>query len=134
MSFTLSIVTPKGVYFKDEVESLTIKLTSGYRTILAHHAPLIGALSYAPMHFVKDGQIHHFAVHGGAISIHDNVVSVIVNAIERKEDIDIERARSALKRAEERLQNKKIDMNIDVKRAELALARAISRIKTYELD
>lgn len=134
MSFTLSIVTPKGVYFKGEVESLTIKLTSGYRTILSNHAPLIGALSYAPMHFVKDGKTQYFAIHGGAISIHDNTISVIVNAIERKEDIDIERAKQAKKRAEERLQNKKIDINIDVKRAELALARAMSRIKTYEGD
>ena len=133
MSFLLKIVTPKGKYFEGEVDSLTIKLTSGYRTFLSHHAPLIGALAYAPMHYVKDGQTHYFAIHGGAISVKDNSVSVIVNGIENKKDIDVNRAKEAKKRAEERLKNKN-DINIDVKRAELALARAISRIKTYEGD
>ena len=56
MSFTLAIISPKGVYFEKEVESLTVKLTSGYRTILSHHAPLIGALAYAPMHIVENGK------------------------------------------------------------------------------
>lgn len=132
MSFVLSIVTPKGVYFKDEVESLTIKLTSGYRTFLSHHADLIGALDYAPMHFVKDGKTEYYAIHGGAISVHNNQINVIVNAIERKDEIDLERAKAAKLRAEERLNNK--DVNIDVKRARLALLRAISRIKTAELN
>lgn len=131
MSFKLAIISPKGVYFKDEVDSLTVKLTSGYRTILAHHIPLIGALAYAPMHFAKGAKVEHFALHGGAISVKDNKVSLIVNGIEAKKDIDIERAKEAKKRAEKRLDNKD-DINIDVERARHALLRAIARIKTYE--
>ena len=48
MTFRLVIVSPRGTYFDDQVESLTIKLSSGYRTLLARHAPLIGSLAYAP--------------------------------------------------------------------------------------
>ena len=131
MSFRLIIVSPKGVYLDKEVESLTVKLTSGYRTILSHHANLIGALDYAPMHFVEAGKTHYYAIHGGAISIKDNKVSLIVNAVEAKRDIDISRAKDAKARAEERL-SKKDDINLDVKRAQLALSRALARIKTYE--
>ena len=131
MSFKLAVISPKGIYFEKEVESLTVKLTSGYRTILSHHADLIGALAYAPMHIVENGKTKYFAIHGGAISIKDNKVSLIVNAVEAKEDIDVDRARAAKGRAEERL-NKKEDVNIDVKRAELALRRALTRIKTYD--
>ena len=132
MSFKLAIISPKGIYLEKDVESLTVKLTSGYRTILSHHAPLIGALAYAPMHFVENGKVKYFALHGGAISIKENKVTLIVNAVEAKEDIDLNRAKEAKKRAEERLSKKDDDINIDVKRAQLALTRALTRIKTYE--
>lgn len=130
MSFKVEIITPKGMYASKDVESLTLKLTSGYRTILSGHAPLIGSLHYAPMHFVENGKTYHFALHGGAINVTKEKVVLIVNAIEAVEDIDIERARKAKERAEKRLKEK--DINLDVKRAELALLRAIARIDTYE--
>lgn len=132
MSFKLAVISPEGIYFEKEVDSLTVKLTSGYRTILSKHAPLIGALAYAPMHIVEKGKTEYYAIHGGAISVKDNEVTLIVNSVEHKNEIDLERAKAAKSRAEERL-SKKDDINIDVKRAELALARAIARIKTTEL-
>lgn len=129
MSFPLRIVTPRGLYFEGEVESLTIKLSSGYRTFLKGHIPLIGALEYAPMHYVRNGKSEFFAVHGGAINVEKDKITVITNAIEAKSDIDINRARAAKERAEERL--KSTDPNIDMKRAKVALLRALARIKTY---
>ena len=127
MGFSLQIITPRGVYFNQEVQSLTIKLSSGYRTILSGHTPLIGSLAYAPMHFVKNGKTEEFAVHGGAINITKEKVSVVCNAIEKKSDIDLARAKKAKERAEKRLQTK--DPNIDVKRAQLALQRALIRVE-----
>lgn len=129
-SFNLEIITPKGLYFSDKVESLNIKLTSGYRTFLKGHIPLIGALDYAPMHLVKDGKTIYYAVHGGAINVQKEKITVICNSIERKDEIDIDRAKEAKARAEERINSK--DPNIDIKRAKVALIRAIARIKTYE--
>lgn len=128
--FLLEIVTPKGLYFSDNVESLTIKLTSGYRTFLKGHIPLIGALDYAPMHIKENGKTIYYAVHGGAINVQKDKIVVICNSIEKKEDINIDRAKEAKKRAEERLASK--DSDIDFKRAKAALLRAIARIKTYE--
>ena len=127
MGFLLEIVTPKGIYFSNEVDSLTIKLTSGYRTFLAGHIPLIGSLSYAPMHFSKEGKIEEFALHGGAINVTKEKVSVVSNAIESKKEIDQERALAAKERAEKRLKEK--DPNIDIKRAQLALQRALVRLE-----
>ena len=69
MGFLLEIITPRGIYYSDEVESLTVKLSSGYRTFLKGHIPLIGSLAYAPMHFVKNGKVENYAVHGGAINV-----------------------------------------------------------------
>ena len=129
MAFALRIVTPQGLYLEDNVDSLTVKLSSGYRTFLTGHVPLIGAVDYAPMHFVKDNKTEFFAVHGGAINVEVDKITLIVNAIENKKDIDIERAKAAKDRAEKRLQSK--DPNIDMKRAEVALLRSLARIKTY---
>lgn len=129
MSFPLKIVTPKGLYQEVEVDSLSVKLSSGYRTFLKGHVPLIGAVEYAPMHYVKNGKVESFALHGGAINVTKNGIILIVNGIEHKKDIDINRAEAARKRAEERLASK--DPNIDMKRAEVALLRSLSRIKTY---
>lgn len=130
MSFQLVIVSPRGCYFDEKVESLTIKLSSGYRTILAHHAPLIGAIAYAPMHIVKDGKTIYYALHGGAINIDEEKVTLMVNAIEREDEIDLNRALEAKKRAEERLKSRGV--GIDIKRAQLALYRALSRIETKQ--
>lgn len=126
--FKLEIITPKGLYASLDVESLTVKLTSGYRTILTGHMPLVGSLAYAPMHIVKNGKTEFFALHGGALNVQKDKVTIIANAIESKADIDLKRAQDAKKRAEERLNSK--DPNIDVKRAELALIRALTRIET----
>lgn len=124
----VEIITPKGLYASLDVESLTVKLSSGYRTILNGHIPLIGSLAYAPMHVVKDGKTEYFALHGGALNVKKDKVVIIANSIEAKADIDLKRAQDAKKRAEDRLNSK--DPNIDVKRAQLALIRALTRIET----
>ena len=130
MGFSLEIITPRGIYLSEEVDSLTIKMTTGYRTFLAGHMPLIGSLAYAPMHLLKDGKVENFAVHGGAINVTKEKVSVVCNAIERADEIDKDRALAAKERAEKRLAEK--DPNIDLKRAQLALQRSLIRLEVLE--
>mgnify|MGYP003318504546 CR=1 FL=1 len=130
MDFSLEIITPKGIYLQEKVTSLTVKLTSGYRTFLAGHAPLIGSLDYAPGHILKDGKVEYYAILGGAINVTKDKVIVICNAIENAKDIDVSRATESKERAEERIKAK--DSNVDIKRARLALARALARLKTAE--
>lgn len=127
MGLNVRIITPKGLYAQLDVDSLTIKLTSGYRTILKGHTPLIGALAISSMHVVIDGKENYYAVHGGAINVTNKGVTLIVNEIESKEEIDIERAKAARDRANERLNSN--DSNIDIKRARIALQRALARLE-----
>ncbi len=132
MGFLLEIITPRGIYLNEEVDSLTIKLGSGYRTFLKGHIPLIGSLAYAPMHLVKNGKLEEYAVHGGAINVTKEKISVVCNAIENKKDIDKARALAAKERAEKRLKDK--DQNLDIKRAQLALQRALIRLELAGKD
>ncbi len=128
MSLKVDIITPKGLYASLDVSSLTLKLITGYRTILEGHAPLIGSLDYASMHILKDGNEQYYTLLGGALNVKKDKVVIITNAIEAKDEIDVDRALSAKKRAEERLASN--DPNLDVKRAELALKKALVRIET----
>lgn len=133
MSFKLSIVTPKGLYEEVFVDSLNIKMTSGYRTFLSGHAPLVGSLDIGIMHILKDGKMIYYAIHKGAINVKKDEIVIITSAIEKSNEIDIERAQKSLTRANERLNNNK-DINIDVKRAKLALQRALTRIEVSKLN
>ena len=128
MTFNLVIITPKGVYLEKKVKSLTVKLTTGYRTFLAKHAPLVGSLDIAEMHFVdpKDN-IEYFAIFNGAVNVTDEGITLITTNIESANDIDVARAEASKVRAEERLHSDSPD--IDKKRAKLSLLRATIRIK-----
>ena len=77
-----------------------------------------------------DGKEKYFAIHGGAMNIKNDGVVLLLNSIEEKDEIDIDRANKALERAKERIENKD-DPNLDIKRAELALKRALARIDTF---
>ena len=128
MAFNLLIITPKGTYLEDRVDSLTLKMVGGYRTILTNHYPLIGLVDVAPAYTKKGNNVIHYSLNGGLLNVTKDKVVVIANSIESQKEIDVERAKSAKVRAEERLKSK--DENIDLKRANTALLRAISRIKT----
>lgn len=120
------IVTPSGLYKETECSILNVKTIDGQRGILSNHMPLVTMLEIGGMNYVSDKGREEFAVAGGMLYFQDNVATLLVNAIESKDEIDLARALSAKQRAEERLAHK--DSNLDIKRAELALKRAINRI------
>lgn len=82
MLFQVEIVTPKGLFKKLDVDSLNIKLTSGFRTILAGHTDLIGAIEIAPMHVTIGDKTLYFSLHGGVLEIKKGKVLIIANSIE----------------------------------------------------
>lgn len=131
-TLNLEIITPAKTVFKDEVKSTTVPGTSGSFQVLYNHAPLISTFEIGVVNIKdKDANEHFYATSGGTIEVLDNNILLLADSIEAVENIDVERAKEALKRAEERLE-KKHEESIDIDRAELALARAINRISTKE--
>lgn len=125
--FKLRIVSPKGEYYCGNVEILNIVSTSGQLGILANMTPFAAVVEISEMNFIENGRRRYFFVSGGLIHVTKNEVTLITDAIEDKENIDLERAQKAKERAERRLRNK--DSRTDILRAELALKRALTRIK-----
>ena len=129
--YKLVIVTPEKRFYEDDVSSLIAPGSLGYLGILTDHAPLITELVPGKL-TVKDskGQEKIFALSGGFLEVLKNNVTILADSIESVDEIDLQRAEAALKRARERLKSK--DKNIDIPRVEFALTRALNRIKIFK--
>lgn len=130
-TFLLEIYTPYGKYFDRYVNELVIQTEEYVLGILPNHAPLVAKVKTGKMEIVQNGERKCYANGEGLINVKKDGVTLIVNSVESKDEIDIERAKQAKKRAEERL---KEPLNIDVERAIKALNRANNRISVYEND
>ena len=129
--FKLKIITPHGIYQEVEIDQLNLRTTAGQIGILAHHIPLASGVEISEMNYMIDGKKTYFAVSGGFVHVNEHETTLIANAIESQEEIDLRRAEAAKRRAEERM--KSHNEQIDMVRAEAALKRAIMRINVKGL-
>ena len=129
MSFKLKVITPYGVFFEGDIDSLNICTSQGFLTILPNHIPLVAPLNIEKMSFKTNKETKICALLGGIMYVTPKEVKIIANACEYDKDIDINRAIEAKRRAEARLESKQ--ENINTARAEAALKRALTRIDIY---
>jgi F-type H+-transporting ATPase subunit epsilon len=125
--FHLEIVTPEKMIVRDEAEEMQIPGKSGYLGILPGHAPLITELSSGELSYRNGGQTHRYAVVWGFAEVLPDKVTVLAEAAERPEDIDVKRAESAKQQAEEHLKTGKSEE--DFTRAEDELKAAETRLE-----
>lgn len=125
----LEIITPTKVAFTGNVKSLTVPGSLGSFQVLFNHAPLISTFEVGRIKLENEqAETNEFTTGGGTIEVKNNVILVLADSLESKEEIDITRAQGALQRAKNRLGNKSKE-EIDQIRAEAALARAVNRLK-----
>lgn len=124
----LEIVTPKKIVFEGDVKSLNAPGIKGHFQILPNHAPYISSLLPGKVKITKmDGSEIFFVISNGTAEVHQGKITLLAEAVETVEEIDLERAKLAKERAEKRLKSK--EPGIDVERAKAALLRALNRIK-----
>lgn len=122
----VKIVTPIGLYGTFEASKVHVTTKLGECALLPNHMPLVAMLEISKLILTIKDHDEVFAISGGILHLHDNEVEILVNAIEGKEDIDLERAQKSAERAQLRLEKK--DADTSIRRAEVALQRAINRI------
>ncbi|PWA11875.1 F0F1 ATP synthase subunit epsilon [Pueribacillus theae] len=127
----VSVVTPDGPVYDGEAEIVSVRGKSGELGIMPNHIPLVTPLTVNPVRLKKDGSTQLVAVHGGFIEVRPEQVTILAQAAELPDKIDVNRARAAKERAEKRLNEAKQD-EIDFARAQLALRRAITRLEVAE--
>ena len=123
----LELVTPERQLIKEQVEEAQIPGKDGYLGVLPGHAPLLTELGTGFMYYVAGGRRWYFALHGGFAEVLPDRVRVLANAAERAEEIDVERARRALERAQQEMTNPSI--GVDPAMALSAAARAEARLE-----
>lgn len=125
----LEIVTPYGLIFDDDVDEVTAVGSEGEFGVLPGHAPFLTALKIGMLIYKKGNEVGYVFVNRGFAEVTGEKVAVLADSAEKAEDIDVERAKAAMKRAEERLRQAEM---IDFTRAEAALERATIRIQVAE--
>ena len=129
-TFRLEILTPFGEYLSINVDYLRVQ-SSKYRLgILPEHSPLVSTLITSEIAFKIGNHEEVFATSGGIIQVKKEKVMLLLDSIERVNEIDISRAMKAKDRAESRL--KENISEEDKKSALAALDRANNRIAIYE--
>jgi F-type H+-transporting ATPase subunit epsilon len=129
-SFKLDVVTPDRPVVSDEVTELVAPGSEGYFGVLPGHTPFITTLAIGELTYWRGKDARHLAVTWGYAEVRGDRVIILAEAAERAEEIDVERAERARRRAEERLEawfGGKED--VDFTRAEAALYRAVNRME-----
>ena len=124
--FHLQIVTPDGEFFDGPAERVKVRTISGDVAILAGHIPYVTALGIGEATVTVDGNTRRAAANGGMLSVTPEIVGVVATTFEWAEDIDMERAKRAKEKAEDRIKKAQ-----DAKELELAkakLSRALVRL------
>ena len=124
----LEIVTPSTDVVNEEVQIVMAPGSLGEFGVLEGHTPFMTALKTGNVRYTDTGgQERHVFVSGGFAEALPDKVTVLAESAERRRDIDVDRAQTALTRAEKRLAEG--DNTLDVIRAKGALARARMRVE-----
>ena len=103
MPIHCEIISQDRLVFQGDADMVLLPGTDGEMGILPHHAPLLTTLKYGIIRVRSQGQETIFTVAGGIAEIQPDVVTVLADAAENVEEIDVFRAEAARKRAEESL-------------------------------
>lgn len=124
--FQVKIITPDRIFYTGEAEMVEFNTTSGAIGVYKNHIPVTTVLSPGAVIIHEPEGEKIAAVHAGFAEILSDQVTFLAEIAEWPEEIDVNRANEAKKRAEDRLAAKTADT--DIARAEFALRKALVRI------
>ena len=130
--FYVKIISSNRIFYEGFCHCLIIPAVDGEQAIMAHHEEAIIAVQNGEMRMQKEeGGEWSYAVLGkGFCMAANNRVTVLADTVERPEEVDVNRAKEALERAQERLRQKQSIQEYHTTQA--ALARALTRLKETE--
>ena len=114
MTIRCEIVSQDRTVFQDDVDIVILPGAAGEMGILPHHAPVLTTLKYGVIKIRRQGKEELFAVAGGVAEVQPAIVTVLADAAENIEDIDVLRAKAAKKRAKDALANLSPETDRDV--------------------
>jgi F-type H+-transporting ATPase subunit epsilon len=129
----LDVVTPERLVLSVEVDEISAPGALGYFGVLPGHAPFLTTLGVGEVGYRIGNQWEYLAITWGYAEVLPNKVTILTETAEMAEEIDIERAERAQRRAEERLREwSTTTADIDFERASVALQRASIRLQVAQ--
>ena len=129
----LEVATPDKSVVSDEAQIVVGPGIYGQFGVLPGHTTFLSTLETGMLRYIdKGGNERLVFVNGGFAEVMLNKVTVLAESAERRRDIDVERAKAALKRAEDRLAEASKKEDFDFRRVQIALQRAITRLRVTE--
>lgn len=125
--FQLRIITPDRVFYEGEASMVEMNTTDGEIGVYKEHVPTTFILVPGVLTIHGEDGEKYAALHSGFVEVLQGQVTVLAEAAEWPDEIDVERAERARARAEERLHDRADGIN--QMRAEAALRRALTRIE-----
>lgn len=128
-TFSLKIISANRVFFTGRCQSVIVPGYDGQKEVLAHHENMVIAVNEGEMRFLPEGEEEwQYAVVGiGFIEIVNNRVTLLVESVERPEEIDIARAQEAKERALEKIRQKQSIQ--EYYHTQASLSRAMARLR-----
>ena len=127
-TFGLKVMSINGVFFDDRCRNVILPCIDGEMSLMAHHEEMFLAIYDGTMRIQKEDNSWIEAVVGlGSAQMANNRCMILVDTVERPEDIDIRRAKEALEAAEVKIRQKNSIQ--EYKMSQAAMARALSRLK-----
>lgn len=131
MPLKVDIVTAERAVFSEEgVDEVVVPGIDGELTVLPMHAPLMTMIKPGVMRIIKGNDETEMAITGGFLEVRQDRVTVLADAAERADEIDVVRAEEARRRAERRLEEREAE--VDLARVSAELQRALVRLKVAE--
>ena len=126
----LEVVTPEMAVVDEEAKIVVAPGNLGEFGVLPGHTTFLTTLKPGALRYTDAGGAERFVfVSGGFAEALPDKVTVLAESAERRRDIDLERAKAAMERAEKRLAAERKKESVDFTRAKAALERALQRLK-----
>ena len=125
-SIELQVVTPDRLLLREAVDEVEIPGSEGYFGVLPGHTPLLAALAVGEMWYRKGEEKTYLSIAFGFAEVLPDRVTILARLAERADEVDVDRAEAARKRAEERLAQQQTAF--DYERARTALLKSMVRL------
>ena len=132
MPIRCEIVSQDRMVFEGDVDIVVVPGALGEMGILPGHAPLLSALDLGVIRVKTGDKEEVFTVTGGFIEVQPDIVTIMADAAENVEEIDVDRARKAMERAERLLEEYSPTDAENYLRIQAALRRSSLRLKTVD--
>ena len=123
----IKVIQPTKIRIDAEYDHIIVPGVDGDFGISINHTPFITKIRSGVLQLFQNEVCEEYAIHDGFVTVENNIVKIVCDTIEKKNEIDIAIAKASKERAERRL--KSSEEKVNFRRAEASLKKALIRLE-----